>query len=501
MPAIVTQNFKSRQVDAFLSALDGNQVYMFIGNPYEWDNEFNPPLPIDNDSASFNLWDKMYGVRQVSSTNYTKVIRRRNWVPDTVYDFYSTDMGAIAETNFYVMTTNFQVYKCLWNNNNGLSTVEPSGVDPSFTTADGYVWAYMYTIDTALAQTFLTPEYMPVVIEGDVVVASDTTAGSITAVRITSPGTDYLSVNFTGGSPTIDAEAYAIVSGGAIVDVVVVNGGQYATAPTASISGGNGAGAQLAVTFSAGTVQDVNVVPGQGGSGYIAPTLSIIEGSGTGFVGRVIAKNGSLSRIIVEDNGQDYTFLSLEVNGGTGGEVVPVISPIQGHGYNAELELGAFNIMFSANLAPTEVAGKLPPSNRYREVGIIVNPGKFDDPQEPFELPVGTNMIKLKQLQPTPNLFIQNEIVQSNTGARAKVVFWDNTAGVLWLVQTLQENFGAFDVSDTITGATSGKAITIDEVIEPDLAKYTGEFQYIESREPIQRTASQFEEIKIVIEF
>ena len=69
---------------------------------------------------------------------------RINWTSGTVYDYYRHDYGNritggtsiqsansgatnLYDANFYVMNSNFQVYKCLDNNNNGQSTIEPTG--------------------------------------------------------------------------------------------------------------------------------------------------------------------------------------------------------------------------------------------------------------------------------------------------------------------------------------------------------------------------------------
>ena len=62
------------------------------------------------------------------------------------------------------MTDEYNVYKCLDNNNNATSLFKPVGttVDP-VTMPDGYMWKYMYSIPIALRNKFLTDTYMPVV--------------------------------------------------------------------------------------------------------------------------------------------------------------------------------------------------------------------------------------------------------------------------------------------------------------------------------------------------
>ena len=63
---------------------------------------------------------------------------------------------------FYVVTSDFNVYKCLYNNSNHTSTNMPTHttIDP-VTHVDGYIWKFMYHIQLGLRKKFLTPDYMP----------------------------------------------------------------------------------------------------------------------------------------------------------------------------------------------------------------------------------------------------------------------------------------------------------------------------------------------------
>ena len=70
----------------------------------------------------------------------------------------------LEDTKFYVVTDDYNVYKCLDNNNNARSTQKPTGtqLDP-IKTLDGYVWKFMYNIPINLRNKFYTDEYIPVV--------------------------------------------------------------------------------------------------------------------------------------------------------------------------------------------------------------------------------------------------------------------------------------------------------------------------------------------------
>ena len=105
---------------------------------------------------------------------------RRNWTTGTTYDIYRHDYGdritgtstatsansgasTLHDSSFYVLTTERNVYKCLDNDNNTGSTVEPTGTSPSIlTTADGYKWKYMYTLSASQQANFLSTDFMAV---------------------------------------------------------------------------------------------------------------------------------------------------------------------------------------------------------------------------------------------------------------------------------------------------------------------------------------------------
>ena len=67
---------------------------------------------------------------------------------------------------FFVVTEDFNVYKCMYNNHGAQSTVMPSSINTSAgvseTTADGYKWKYMYSISAANDFKFITTSFIPV---------------------------------------------------------------------------------------------------------------------------------------------------------------------------------------------------------------------------------------------------------------------------------------------------------------------------------------------------
>jgi len=144
----------------------------------------------------------------------------------------------LEECNYYVLTEDFNVYKCLDNNNNSVSTSKPLGTSTSpITTADGYVWKFMYNVPINLRSKFLSEDQMPVVsalsnqfysngamdsiiinnkgtgyttatltVTGDGYREEDPTF--LTSISVSSGGNGYISPTVTFGDPTLNASAF-----------------------------------------------------------------------------------------------------------------------------------------------------------------------------------------------------------------------------------------------------------------------------------------------------
>lgn len=110
----------------------------------------------------------------------------------------STGAQKIEDAAFYVVTDEYNVYKCLDNNNGALSKIKPSGTQLSpIKTTDGYIWKFMYNIPINLRNKFYTDEYIPVV---SALTNHFYSNGTIDNVYITNRGEGYSSaiVSVTG---------------------------------------------------------------------------------------------------------------------------------------------------------------------------------------------------------------------------------------------------------------------------------------------------------------
>jgi len=138
------------------------KLYMFEGRPTPWTTDANPPTPIDYVADELVTRNGIIGIKLVSFADTCQVVPRINWVSGTTYAAYSTTDDALFSKNFYVLTDDYYVYKCIAAGA-GASTIKPTGTSTSqFNTADGYTWKFMYDITPSFAVNFLTNEYMPV---------------------------------------------------------------------------------------------------------------------------------------------------------------------------------------------------------------------------------------------------------------------------------------------------------------------------------------------------
>lgn len=270
----------------------------------------------------------------------------------------------LEDTNSYVLTDEFNVYRCLDNNNNALSTYKPIGtvVDPVIM-PDGYMWKYLYTIPIALRNKFLTDIYMPVVNSirsqfysgGEILNIKIDNAGQnysfaninvvgdgyresdpllLTSITISNAGSGYSSVaNLTIASPFGETNPWIPGTGillGQKVEFAnniyecTVSGTTASPGPTHKFNiVANGTAALKYIgTRATGTLiitsgiitgyilngQVYDILITNGGLGYsVAPTVNISGGGGSNFVGRCIMNGTSVSRVSIINSGDNFT--------------------------------------------------------------------------------------------------------------------------------------------------------------------------------------------------
>lgn len=313
-----------------------------------------------------------------------------------------TGATSINEAKFYVLTSNYNVYMCLDNNNNSKSTVMPTGYDIlPFVTSDGYKWKYMMNLPLSLRTKFLTGFYMPVTNAVNNIFYNN---GAIDSIIIDNAGSGYPSnttAAITVTSPDISngsfvvGQMYTITNLGTAASLqskwntaAGTSGITYAIGSTftAATNGSNltgakvqGYGAILKPRISSvdGSISLVTIT--NGGHGYPSGTTLTVTGIGTGkFTGNATALltpvivDGVITHAVINDPGKDYNSnaTNLTIQSTTGvdahltaivesGQIIDVIIDNPGYGYkDAKITatgVGGTNARLIANVSGGEL--------------------------------------------------------------------------------------------------------------------------------------------------
>jgi hypothetical protein len=131
----------------------------------------------------------------------------------------------LEDCNYYVLTEDFNVYKCLDNNNNARSTAKPLGTSTSpITTSDGYVWKFMYNVPINLRSKFLSEDQMPVVSALSNQFYSN---GAMDSIIINNKGTGY-----TSATISVVGDGYREEDPTFLTSITVASGGNGYDNPT-----------------------------------------------------------------------------------------------------------------------------------------------------------------------------------------------------------------------------------------------------------------------------
>lgn len=403
---LATKDLSINNAEAFIDALnreDGRDeknstiLYAAIGNINEYENEPSPSAPVNNGQyVHYQTQRDFIGAKKINTTDVSHVTLRHDWTNGTVYSMYRDTDVNLHTRPFYVVTDEFNVYKCLYNNEGSPSTIKPSGFSLTpFTTSDGYTWKYMYTMSLGDASKFLTKVHMPVkkIETGDGSTESDrqlsvqnaSVNGSIEIVEVNDGGVEYLQV--TNGVVDAGGKFTIRMSGSSGVDVSPID--NIYNGSSVYIISGTGSGQLRRITNYVGSTKTLTVntafttTPNTDSRVIISPTVNIIgDGQGAKAYARVDG-NGGVSNVSVIDSGRNYTrakaYLTSNVVHGSGATANVVISPIGGHGSNPVRELGgdkvALNIKFNANQGISANGnGYIPSNTEFRSISIIKDP-------------------------------------------------------------------------------------------------------------------------------
>ena len=375
-------------------------LYAAIGRSTEWSNDPTRDEVQDNiQQLQYDTKRRFIGAKKINNSDVSHVAPRYDWTTGTVYAMYRDTDEDMYDRQYYVITDQNNVYKCLYNNKGGTSTVKPTGFSTlAFTTSDSYMWKYMYTVDVNDADKFLTTGFIPVKTltsssgtqeqDRQIAVQNAAVNGEIQVVETVNAGSGYHGV--ANGAVVAGGKFSLQISNPAqnppSSDPGFYNGGSV------YILSGTGAGQLRRITKyeTSGSTRTLTVntafstVCNTDSRFIISPTVTIIgDGRGAKAYSSINANTGALTGITVIDRGSMYTRASVVITSntshGSGATANAYISPIGGHGSDPIGELYADRVMLNVKLQDPEGnyrtgAGYFPSNTDFRTINIIKDP-------------------------------------------------------------------------------------------------------------------------------
>jgi len=486
MPAIITNKFRIHNQEQFVESFTEtakNIYYLGIGRPQAFttytrgdlrtDNSGSdsaPLTPVDSIGDEFYTFDDLLAAKKVTSSDVSIVIPRRNWTTGTVYDYYRHDYGNrvtggtstqaansgatnLFDATFYVMSSAFNVYKCLDNNSGANSTVEPTGTSSSIlTTGDGYKWKYMYTLSATQQANFLSTDFMAVATNSTV--SSAAVDGAVNIVKIKTAG--------SGGT-----------------------NGTHANVPIR----GDGSSGVASVTVAGGAVTAVTVTtPGTGYTFAYIRNADIVTAGASSLSGAeldvIIEPKGGHGKNAIKELGGFFVMMNTNFEAGEASNSGDFTTA---NDFRRVVLMRDIQSGGSAATATTLRGTKA--------VLLTGSPGTFTVDEEINQATTGA-VGKVVEFDSSNNIlyYIQTRF---------------NDEGV-----DSNGNLTAFSGANTITGQSSSatgtpstSSSTVDSVVftsgynAGEITADSGDLMYVENRSPITRAADQTENVKLIIEF
>jgi hypothetical protein len=259
MPNNITNKIRVFNAAQFIESIGENnptRLYLFVGRHQPWNENDIPNNVTLLEGEEYDAQYNMIGVKRIFPLDMSHVVRRIDWRPDTVFDFYDDRDEDLYSKNFYVINRNYDVYICLFNNNRSFSTVQPlSRSTRAFETSDGYKWKYLYNIPVSAQLRFLTAQWMPVLSDNLIVRTAE--AGEITTILPVNLGDNYTksntSIAVVGDGEGLDVD-FTVVDG-RVTRYAVLDGGanyKYANIVLNTVDQGDGATARIIIPPTGG---------------------------------------------------------------------------------------------------------------------------------------------------------------------------------------------------------------------------------------------------------
>ena len=448
--ATITNPLKKQVIDSLLTDFNDSDKNYFIGigRSEDWNDSDTARTVINARWEERGFRNGLQSVKKVIDSTF--VVPRYNWSSGAIYSAYDDKQVGYPTQTYYVMNDENQVYICLQQSKDAtgaavVSTIQPSGntTGTPFSTADGYIWKFLYSISAGDASKYVAANFLPIKLQG-------TTDSSSSA-------SDVEQETVQGNAVVGQITGYQIDSAGA----------GYTSNPTLTVVG-DGTNAKASATISGSAVVKVEVLDSSGtlmfGSSYNNATVTV-SGGGTPTKPALIR---------------------------------PVFATTGGLGADPRDDLRSNGIMFTVKPDGTEnddfIVG-----NDFRQVGLIKGI-KDSSGDSDFTASTGIALKKLNFSAVTTAFTADNTILGGTSGAKALVDKVDSSN--VFYHQTDATGFVSFDSGESVTETDGSGAGTLSNtpLTNPEVVTTTGDVLYIDNRSAVTRASDQTEDIKIVIQ-
>jgi len=522
MTSVVRPNFHHTMAESIYEKIQNKTAiyHYYLGSVLPYISESTVPRPFNNIDYENNSRNNIVATKQIQLQDVSFTTRRIDWASGVTYDTYDSAFeGDFLTYDYYVLTDDFNVYKCLFNNNGQPSTQKPTGVDiDPFLTSDGYIWKFMYYIPLALRNKFLSTSQMPVTKKVKNQYYSE---GVITDFIINDGGSGYIAsettTTVTGDGTGADIDI--VIEDGEVVGVVINDGGTGYTEAYLNIQDGAaepGTGASVTLLLSdPGTLDtlqaDVESLTVNGALSHIlvttpsagyttAPTVTI-SGNGTGATAvATIDVTGAVNGITITNAGSGYSYATVTMSAPSAPGALPatarvIVSPSGGHGFNAPRELMADTLCFYISFANEFNQGLLVENNQYRQFGIIKDLEYFNQIRKYTGASASACYLLEGTINPTD--FAPDGIIATSDSTKSLLTITSVTNKIL----VISRNGSIPEIGDEFFNAAGSNSFTITDITEPDINKFSGEVLFIDNRTAFYSSEEQTVIFRTYIKF
>ena len=469
---IIKSNFNilaaKTMYDYLKNTSSGDFFYTSVG--YANDSEYATyisPHANDNDSDTTEFYggaDSDFGpkdsvfysqgnisLHKVYPGSVTRCIKRINWSQGKIFPAFPSATSYCMTKEYVSGTTRINVYKCLFSPTTE-STFMPTGTSSSeFSSSDGYIWKYLYSISNSESIRFLTSDWMPV------------------PEKVTSAEVQYLQTGttrydlYTTQQNAVLGEVFGFTADSDVLSPLVLT----TLNVTAKDEGGTPT-QEFKASFTFDPINNTTIPTFiQKGTGYKGPIKFVDTADGVTEIPGIFAS----------------------------------LPPSLGHGSDAPKELSATNVMVVSRNLPDGNMLKVVDNNPFNIVSLISNPidsGTSGYAENEF-------YIACKSFETTlaHDFRTGDKLDRASAGIGAAVVTAVDGNRVFYINHVFNTEGKAFVVGEVITDSPTGtKFGTVKSVFDREVIFNSGEYLIVDKKiQALTRSKDQIESFNFVIEF